>query len=215
MGREDSSQGISIHGRTRRRVLWAAGSAAIATGSVFAAACGGAAPSAQTADVPIPSGQPVTLRYMGRGTLANQELQKASLAEFQKLQPKIKVEMEVPANFLPALLAQIAGGDPVDVAYTAFGNFRSLARQGAVVELDPFLARDVKKSDYYDYAIESGRYNGKQYVFAYDVGTYALAYNKQMFDKAQIKYPDDTWTWEKYADVAARLTVDQNGRRAG
>jgi multiple sugar transport system substrate-binding protein len=215
MGNEDGSRGIPISRRTRRRVLRAGGGAALATGSVFAAACAGASPTAKGADVPTPSGQPVTLRFMGRGTLANQELQKNSLAAFQQAQPKIKVEMEVPATFLPALLAQIAGGDPVDVAYTAFGNFRGLARQNALVELDPFIARDVKQTDYYAYALESGRYNGKMYVFAYDVGTYALAYNKQLFDKAQIKYPDDTWTWDTYADVAARLTVDQNGRRTG
>jgi multiple sugar transport system substrate-binding protein len=48
----------------------------------------------------------------------------------------------------------------------------------------------------------------------YDGGTYALAYNKDLFDKAQIKYPDDTWTWDNYVQVAARLTVDGNGRRA-
>jgi multiple sugar transport system substrate-binding protein len=165
--------------------------------------------------VPRPSGEAVTLRYMGRGTIANQELQRAGLAEFQKLHPKIGVEFEAPAQFLPALLAQIAGGDAVDVAYTAIGNFRGLAKQGSLVELDPFVARDIRKSDYYEYSLDSVRFNGKFYAFPYDGGTWALAYNRQLFDRAQIKYPDDTWTWDTYAATAARLTVDQGGRRSG
>jgi len=152
---------------------------------------------------------------MGRGTVANQDLQRAGLATFQKANPKVTVQFEAPAQFLPALLAQIAGGDAVDVAYTAIGNFRGLAKQGGLVELDPFVARDIKKTDYYDYSLESVRYNGRFYAFPYDGGTWALAYNKQMFDRAQIKYPDDTWTWETYATTAARLTSDQGGRRSG
>jgi multiple sugar transport system substrate-binding protein len=199
-----------VGGRTRRGLL---GPAAGMVG-LLAAACAGRE-AARTSSAPSPSGQPVRLRYMGRGTIANQDLQKAGLAEFQAAQPKIAVEFEAPAQFLPALLAQIAGGDAVDVAYTAIGNFRGLAKQGGLVELDPFIARDIKKADYYEYALESVRYNGKYFAFPYDGGTWALAYNKEHFDKAQVKYPDDTWTWDTYAATAARLTVDQGGRRSG
>ena len=138
---------------SRRSLLSAA---AAALGPVLGAACAGPE-GAQTGGAPTPTGQPVKLRYMGRGTIANQELQKAGLAEFQKRQPKITVEMEAPAQFLPALLAQIAGGDAVDVAYTAIGNFRGLAKQGGLVALDPFVARDVKRGDYYEYALEFGQ----------------------------------------------------------
>ena len=193
----------------RRAVL-----AALASFGPLAAACAGQN-TAATPAAPAPSGQPVKLRYMGRGTIANQDLQKAGLAEFQKAQPKVTVEFEAPAQFLPALLAQIAGGDAVDVAYTAIGNFRGLAKQGGLVELDPFVARDIKKPDYYEYSLESVRYNGKYYAFPYDGGTWALAFNKEAFDKAQIKYPDDTWTWDTYATTAARLTIDAGGRRSG
>ena len=196
---------------SRRSLLSAAGAA---LGPVLGAACAGPE-AAQPGGAPTPTGQPVKLRYMGRGTIANQELQKAGLAEFQKRQPKITVEMEAPAQFLPALLAQIAGGDAVDVAYTAIGNVRGLAKQGGLVALDPFVARDVKRGDYYEYALESVRYNGTFYAFPYDGGTWALAYNKELFDRAQLKHPDDTWTWDTYATNAARLTVDQGGRRSG
>src|SRR5690349_17249004 len=90
-------------GFSRRSVVSRAGVAAVAGWSaVTAAACAGPQAS-KTSGVPAPSGQPVTLRYMGRGTIANQDLQKAGLAEFQKAHPKITVAFEAPAQFLPAL----------------------------------------------------------------------------------------------------------------
>src|SRR5687768_6531315 len=211
MTTQDGAGALGWGSLTRGGVLAGAGAG---VGGLLVAACAGPA-ATKTSSAPAPSGQPVTLRYMGRGTVANQDLQKAGLAEFQKAQPKVTVQFEAPAQFLPALLAQIAGGDAVDVAYTAIGNFRGLAKQGGLVELDPFVARDIKKTDYFDYSLESVKFNGKFYAFPYDGGTWALAYNKQMFDRAHVKYPDDTWTWDTYVTTAARLTVDQGGRRSG
>jgi len=122
--------------------------------------------------------------------------------------------MEAATDYLQKLLTELASGATSDVSFTAMGSFRVIAKQGGLVELDPFMARDVKKGDYYEYAIDSGKYKGKYYAFPYDGGTYALAYNKDLLDKEQVKYPDDTWTWDKYVEVAARLTIDRNGRRA-
>lgn len=42
-----------------------------------------------------------------------------------------------------------------------------------------------------------------------DVGTSALWYNKTMFDEAGIPYPDETWTWEKFREVAKQLTIPE------
>ncbi|MBI3969938.1 MAG: extracellular solute-binding protein [Chloroflexi bacterium] len=41
-----------------------------------------------------------------------------------------------------------------------------------------------------------------------------LTFNKELFDQSRAKYPDDTWTWDKYVEVATQLTTDANGRHA-
>jgi multiple sugar transport system substrate-binding protein len=192
-----------------------------AMGMLIFAACRGSWSAPDATDgatdgaAPRPSGQPVTLRYLARGSQASVDIQRRGITEFEQLNPKIKVDMEVGQPYLEKLLAQIASGDVSDVTFTAMDTFRGVAKQGGLLSLDPFLARDVKTGDYYAYALESGRYDGRTFVFPYDGGTYALAYNKDLFDKAQLKYPDETWTWDRYVEVATRLTVDQNGRRAG
>ena len=184
----DQYYSVTMSPLSRRSLLSAAGAA---LGPVLGAACAGPE-AAQPGGAPTPTGQPVKLRYMGRGTIANQELQKAGLAEFQKRQPADH-RGDGGAGAVPA---GAAGADRRAATWMwptpRSGTSACLAKQGGLVALDPFVARDVKKGDYYDYALESGRYNGTFYAFPYDGGTWALAYNKELFDQAQLKYPDDT-----------------------
>ena len=213
MGIETTQIGIAQIGTTRRVVMRAAGGVAAVVGLLSLVRCG-AGQSAPAADAPRPSGQAVTLRYLARGSQANLDIQRNGVAAFEQANPKIKIQFDVATNYFEKLRTELASGDTSDVAFTAQGGAQALANDGGLMAMDPFIARDVKPGDYYDYALESGRHKGKSYVFPYDGGTFALAYNKQLFDNAQLPYPDDTWTWEKYAQVAARLTVDRNGKRA-
>jgi multiple sugar transport system substrate-binding protein len=45
------------------------------------------------------------------------------------------------------------------------------------------------------------------YAIPKDFDTIGLFYNKELFDKAGVKYPDDTWTWDNLLDAAKKLTV--------
>ena len=47
--------------------------------------------------------------------------------------------------------------------------------------------------------------NEKYYVLPYRSSSYAIFYNKDIFDKAGEPYPIDI-TWEEYAQIAKRLT---------
>lgn len=46
----------------------------------------------------------------------------------------------------------------------------------------------------------------KQYAVPKDIDTIALWYNKTMFDEAGIGYPDESWTWDTFAEAAKNLT---------
>lgn len=52
----------------------------------------------------------------------------------------------------------------------------------------------------------------KQYAIPKDIDTIALWYNKTMFDEAGISYPDETWTWDTFADAAKKLTKDDGSQ---
>ncbi len=54
-------------------------------------------------------------------------------------------------------------------------------------------------------------WKGKLLEIPTDIDIYAMYYNKDMFDKNHIPYPDETWDWNKYLEVAKKLTQDTDG----
>jgi multiple sugar transport system substrate-binding protein len=140
------------------------------------------------------------------------------VAAFMEKSPNVKVTAEpvVEGSWAAKLTAQLAGGTPPDTVMCAFGDFLPFCKRGDLLELESFLAKDreVRPADWFPLALESMKYKGKVFNLPYNGGTYALFYNKDIFDKAKTKYPDDTWTWDKYVEVAAQLTTDAKGLHA-
>ncbi len=54
-------------------------------------------------------------------------------------------------------------------------------------------------------------YEGTHYAIPKDYDTIALVYNKEIFDAAGEPYPDDTWDWAKFLEVAKKLTDPDKG----
>jgi multiple sugar transport system substrate-binding protein len=53
---------------------------------------------------------------------------------------------------------------------------------------------------------DSYKVDDKNYAVPYRQDSWVLYYNKDLFDKAKVAYPDGTWTWKDYADAAKKLT---------
>ena len=64
----------------------------------------------------------------------------------------------------------------------------------------------VDMANYYQDIAELYQYDGKIYGIPKDYDTIGLWYNKTMFDEAGISYPDETWTWDTFAEAAEKLT---------
>ncbi len=54
---------------------------------------------------------------------------------------------------------------------------------------------------------KSAKYEGSVYGFPRDIEVNVLYYNKDLFDKAGVAYPTDTWTWKDLLAAAEKLTV--------
>ena len=73
---------------------------------------------------------------------------------------------------------------------------------------------DVKLSNYPEGLVKIYNLNNKQYAIPKDYDTIGLWYNKTMFDKAGISYPDETWNWDKLYEAAKKLTTG-DGKQYG
>jgi len=132
------------------------------------------------------------------------------IANFEAGHPNIHVEPQVIPwpEYWNKLQTAIAGGQAYDVFWMNGPNFPVYASKGALIDLQPMVDRDsLDLSVYPPSLVELYSYNGHVYGLPKDFDTIALFYNKDMFDAAGVKYPDETWTWDDLKAAAKALTT--------
>ncbi|EJF40759.1 ABC transporter, solute-binding protein [Clostridium sp. MSTE9] len=65
---------------------------------------------------------------------------------------------------------------------------------------------DIKWDEYIAGPMESTMMDGKHYGIPFATNCTALFYNKDLFDAAGLKYPDENTTWEEFRRMAKTLT---------
>ncbi len=66
---------------------------------------------------------------------------------------------------------------------------------------------------HYEQWFQSGEEDCASYMLPYRKSRWAVYYNKDIFDRMGIAYPQEDWTWEEYGQMAQRLTGWLDGRR--
>lgn len=135
--------------------------------------------------------------------------------EFHAKNPSITVKLQVSdwENYWTQLDAAASGGALPDTFWMHSNYIYKYATNGMLMD----LGNDIKSSSNVDMSkfptglVNIYKINGKQYCIPKDYDTIALWYNKTMFDKAGVKYPDESWTWTDLANAAKKLTVKNAG----
>jgi anti-sigma regulatory factor (Ser/Thr protein kinase) len=158
----------------------------------------------------------ITLRMMVWGSAADERKWNDKLRDFYKAHPNVYVRLEYVVNerHLQKLLIATAGSKAPDASVISSIWFVPAASKGLLEDLGPYVARDkdFDLSDFYPQAVNGyGKYKGKLYAIPAGIDLYAIFYNKTMFDKYHVPYPDETWDWNKYLWAAKQLTRDTNG----
>ena len=146
---------------------------------------------------------------------AQLKLHQEVVDRFKEKHPDIEVEFEIVQGGPQKILIEIAGGSAPDVFYWCDAILPPLVEKKSVIDLMPFIEKDkdISLSMYFPKVVEGMRYNSGLYGVPIYFGINALVYNKGLFDKDGLKYPDDTWTWEDFLQTAVKLTKrDENGR---
>lgn len=154
----------------------------------------------------------VAIRYANpEGVIEQVNLTKEIVKEFEKRNPDIEVKYEWGADIYK-ILTQIAGGVSPDVIY--LGIVPAFKEKGAIVSLTPYIKKyNIDLSQYFKDTIDLRTFDEELYGLSMQVITFALFYNKDLFDKEGISYPDENWTWEDFYEAAKRLTKEKNGEK--
>lgn len=86
---------------------------------------------------------------------------------------------------------------------------RTAVEQGALLDLSEFFATDTTLTPdaFYPGLLESVQFDGKTYSVPAEASYQMISYNKALFDKAGVAYPQPGWTWDDFLATAQALTV--------
>lgn len=126
------------------------------------------------------------------------------IAEFEKQNPNIKVELQTIGynDYFTQLQSKVVGGNAADVFELNFENFVSYASQGTLSQLDNEIGNT---SGFNKTALNAFIYDKKQYGIPNSFSNVLLFYNADLFDRANLDYPNDSWTWDDIEKAGAKI----------
>ncbi len=153
-----------------------------------------------------------------------QALVEGLIEKFEQRYPDVKVRNNIVpsgAGYGSKLLTRIASGTAPDLWEQGADGVQYYIKKDTILNLTPYIekSRLINKEDFFPAALIKFRWDGKHlfkgdlYVYGKDLGTMALIYNKDLFDKAGLAYPDETWTGKEFLETAQALTKREKSRR--
>lgn len=148
-------------------------------------------------------------------TVANMQVRPillAAIEEFEDENPHVEVElMEIPGSkYYQKLLVMMAGGNAPDLMWMGVG-FADFVSRGVFFDLSSRIESEIDTREYHPTVLGWYRSGDKQYGVPYGISLDLVVYNKKLFDKAGISYPEDNWRVEDLLVKAKALTIDRDG----
>jgi multiple sugar transport system substrate-binding protein len=131
------------------------------------------------------------------------------IAAFQKENPDIEVKYTVlPFDaYFTKLQTDFAARNPPDVFELNYENFVTFASRGTLRALDSYMRGDGTLAGFfYPAALTAFKHDNLQYGLPISFSTVLLFYNKDLFDRAGVAYPNSNWTWTDVINAAKKLT---------
>lgn len=183
-------------------------------------ACGGDEQEAQT-ETPAPiedntadasgsesadaaGGEEVTITYCNfNASGGNEETLAAMYEKFHEQYPNITVEIETVGSddYFTLMQTRVVGGTAPDCYELNIENFASYAAKGVLADLS-----GADTSKFNDTALSAFNVGGTQYGLPGNFSNVVLVYNKDLFDEANIDYPEENWTWEDVQTAAEAIS---------
>jgi multiple sugar transport system substrate-binding protein len=131
------------------------------------------------------------------------------IADFEKTHPNISVSVDWQPwdAFNTKLQTGFAAGTPPDVFWLWINNMEFYASRGKLLDITPYVKRDnFNLDDFFPASLNAYRYKDGLYAIPRESSAIVLYYNKDLFDQAGLPYPDKNLTFDKYLELAQKLT---------
>ncbi len=154
----------------------------------------------------------VRLKYAIFSTPKYIQLEKELIKDFESKNPDIKVELRTAGYGLhhEKIQVEIVAGMAPDLWLTDGVYIMEWAERGVIEELTELFNSKMKSEEYF--GLQALRDpEGRLWGIPKEIQTFGLFYNKDIFDRFGVQYPDDSWTWDEVVCAAKSLTKDTDG----
>lgn len=136
------------------------------------------------------------------------EIYKEMAQEYEAAHPGISIKLTVIpwADYWTKLQIALPTGTGPDIFWLNHPNAVSYLPTGLVMNLEDQTAK-INFDNFNEIYYKPYMYNNDRYGVPIFFDSVILYYNKAMFDKAGLAYPDDTWTWDDYLAASRKLTI--------
>jgi multiple sugar transport system substrate-binding protein len=165
---------------------------------------------------PPQTGEKVQLVYQDWRTDWFPPMARRMLEDFHATHPNIKVfYVPDPEVLEDKMLADMQAGTAPDVFQGCCVDFPIWAQKGYTLDLRPFVQADLDQAvigewDQAQYRAFFTR-DGRQFGLPKYHGALALYYNKNLFDRYRVPYPEDGWDHDDYLQAMKQLTREDSG----
>ncbi|MBA2724469.1 MAG: extracellular solute-binding protein [Actinobacteria bacterium] len=159
---------------------------------------GGSSEEPGTVVVMLPSDNPGDIQ-------ARQALAEAFMKQHEDIPVKIQV---IPAEgYDQKVFTSIAAGEPPDIFGSGDVIIPTIVSKNYALDLNTLIEKeDYDLSSFYPQVLDGLRFDGKLVGLTDNWDTQVMYYNRELFDKAGLDYPDGTWTWDDFVSNAKQLT---------
>lgn len=133
----------------------------------------------------------------------------------------VDIQITTQDEYSKTLTGMMTAGELPDVFYVGPESVEQFVENGYIANLQPILEEKGISTDglVAQEALNSYRYDGEKagagdlYALPKDASVFAYAYNKDLFDKEGIPYPDPEkpYTYEEFVEVCQKFTKDTDG----
>ena len=130
------------------------------------------------------------------------------IREFEQVNPDIRVQKVVTpwATYWTRLQTALPTGSGPDIFWLNHPNTVTYLPTGLVRDLEDW-ADDINFDNFNPRFSEPFSHNGRRFGLPFMWDSIVLFYNKAIFDKMGVAYPDENWTWDDYYSAAEKLTL--------
>lgn len=176
-------------------------------GAVLAASGCGSSPSSGQAEI--------RFIWWGNDDRAKVTNEAVRLFESRNANIKVSTSFQNFQNYFEKLSTEIAGGNAPDVIQMDYRYLNEYAGRNVLLDLTPYVGKEIRTADWNSGFIGSGKLNGKQVAMPLAQNATAIVYDPKLFDAAGVKAPELGWTWADYRERAAKIQASTGGKIAG